>query len=48
MHKRLQKELQDFQKECPEAFTGGPSDPQNIYKWDAILFGPKNSPYEGG
>ena len=46
--KRIQKELTEFNKEEPEGFTAGPVDDSDMFKWEASLVGPENSPYEGG
>ena len=46
--KRIQKELTEFNKEEPEGFTAGPVEDSDMFKWEASLTGPENSPYEGG
>ena len=46
--KRIQKELTQFNKEAPEGLTAGPEDDSDMFKWNASLTGPENSPYEGG
>ena len=46
--KRLKKELELFNKECPDVCTGGPVNKDDLRVWNITLFGPKNSPYEGG
>ena len=46
--KRIQKELENFNKEEPEGFTAGPVDDSDMYVWEASLTGPEESPYEGG
>ena len=46
--KRIQKELIEFNKEEPEGFTARPVDDSDMFKWEASLVGPENSPYEGG
>ena len=46
--KRIQKELTEFNKEEPEGFTAGPVDDSDMFKWEASLTGPEESPYEGG
>ena len=46
--KRIQKELTEFNKEEPEGFTAGPVDDSDMFKWEASLTGPEDSPYEGG
>ena len=46
--KRIQKELIEFNKEEPEGFTAGPEDDSDMFKWDASIQGPEDSPYEEG
>ena len=46
--KRIQKELTEFNKEEPEGFTAGPVYDSDMFKWEASLTGPEDSPYEGG
>lgn len=46
--KRLRKEMKDLQKTELETITAGPIDEKNIYKWNAVIIGPEDTPYEGG
>ena len=46
--KRIQKELTEFNKEPPEGSTAGPVDDSDMFKWEASITGPEESPYEGG
>ena len=46
--KRIEKELKKFNEEEPEGLTAGPPDDSDMFKWDASLKGPENSPFEGG
>ena len=46
--KRIEKELKKFNEEEPEGLTAGPPDDSDMFKWDASLTGPENSPFEGG
>ncbi len=46
--KRIEKELKKFNEEEPEGLTAGPEDDSDMFKWNASLTGPENSPYEGG
>ena len=46
--KRIQKELVEFNKEPPEGFSAGPVDDSDMFKWEATITGPEESPFEGG
>ena len=45
--KRLQQELKDLQENPVENCSAGPYE-DNILEWQATIFGPVGTPYEGG
>ena len=44
---RLQREIQDLQKNPPANCSAGPKD-DNLYNWSAQIYGPEGTPYYGG
>ncbi len=44
--KRIKKELKELEKENLTNISAGPKN--NLFEWEATIFGPKDSPYEGG
>lgn len=46
--KRIKKELENLNKEEIEGIAAGPNDDYDLFKWDATIYGPEDSPYEGG
>ena len=46
--KRIEKELNEMEKEPPSNCTAGPKNRNNMYEWEATIIGPSNSPYAGG
>jgi ubiquitin-conjugating enzyme E2 D len=45
--KRIEKELNEFKTDPPLGCSGGPIN-NDMYKWEAVLMGPIDSPYAGG
>lgn len=46
--KRIMKEYQTMTKSSPPNISAAPVDESDMYRWQAIIFGPANSVYAGG
>jgi ubiquitin-conjugating enzyme E2 A len=46
--RRLIRDLQKIRMEPPEGITAGPSDGDNMMLWQAVIFGPDETIWEGG
>lgn len=47
MTRRIAKELKDIKQNPPEGISAGTIGDE-IYKWEAVIVGPSDTPYEGG
>jgi len=46
--RRLQREYLEIQKDPPANCTAGPVSDADFFNWEAIIFGPSDSPFQGG
>jgi len=46
--RRLQREYQEILNDPPANCTAGPSTEADFFTWDAMIFGPEDSPFTGG
>ena len=46
--RRIAKELKDLASEDLGTCSAGPSNPDDLYHWDATIIGPSECPYAGG
>lgn len=46
--RRLQREYAEIQQDPPANCTAGPVNDEDFFKWEAMIFGPGDSPFQGG
>ena len=46
--RRLQREYNDILTDPPANCTAGPVNPDDLTRWEAMIFGPEDSPFQGG
>lgn len=46
--RRLQREYAEIQKDPPANCTAGPVSDADFFTWEAMIFGPSDSPFQGG
>lgn len=46
--RRLQREYTEIQKDPPANCTAGPVSEADFFTWEAMIFGPADSPFQGG
>jgi len=44
----LKKQLAELKKRPVEGFSAGLVNDDDIYKWEVLIIGPQDTPYEGG
>merc|ERR1711972_258929 len=46
--KRIQKELWEMKNDSPENIFAGPKSEDELDKWEAVIIGPNDTPYQDG
>ena len=46
--RRLQREFMEIQQDPPANCTAGPENEADFFTWKAMIFGPADSPFQGG
>ncbi|KAL7671470.1 hypothetical protein ACOME3_006366 [Neoechinorhynchus agilis] len=46
--KRLMAEYRQLMTDAPEGIIAGPKDEDNYFEWEAVITGPKDTPFEDG
>lgn len=47
MPQRLMRDFKRLQTDPPQGVNGSPN-PENIMEWNAVIFGPEDTPWDGG
>ena len=47
-YKRIENQYKNLMREPLEGVSAGPIDEEDMYKWQGYIWGPDDSPYEGG
>lgn len=46
--RRLQREYEEILRDPPSNCTAGPVNTDDLFRWEAMIFGPEDSPFHGG
>jgi ubiquitin-conjugating enzyme E2 D/E len=46
--KRISRELKELEKDPPISCSAGPKNATDMFKWQAEIYGPTETPYQGG
>ncbi|KAF9907130.1 Ubiquitin-conjugating enzyme E2 G2 [Linnemannia zychae] len=47
-YQKLVAEFRDLTQHAPQGVAAGPISEDNYFEWEAVIEGPKDTPYEGG
>ena len=47
LEQRLMRDFKRLQQDPPQGVNGSPN-PDNIMQWNAVIFGPEDTPWDGG
>ncbi len=46
--KRITRELNELKKDPPSNCSAGPETEEDMFRWEGVIYGPSDSPYQGG